>query len=136
MLIPLSITTDPKDEGDLTITLPMIVPTVAMTVDWGDGNSNAYEKGVIPEHTYPYPGQYRIQIEADDGFDQVTLYSGSEEGYDRITRIDQWAPQHRVDASGSGFTGDDLDRLVASQTTLTHIPDFKYTDLTDISLHV
>ena len=65
--------TDPTNIGEATITLPYIVPTVSMRVYWGDGTNNAYEQGVTPSHTYPYPGQYRIQIEADDGFDAARL---------------------------------------------------------------
>ena len=44
-----------------------------MTVDWGDGTRNVYAKGVVPAHSYPYPGQYRIQILADTGFDNLRL---------------------------------------------------------------
>ena len=121
--------TDPQDEANTTITLPDIVPKVAMTVDWGDGNSNAYEKGVVPSHTYPYPGQYRIQIEADDGFDKVKPTKVNS----TITRVDQWAPQHRVGATGSGFTGDDMVRLLNAQGTNKFIPPFKYTDLTELA---
>jgi hypothetical protein len=61
--------TDPTNVGEASITLPYIVPTVSMRVYWGDTTSDRYEPGVTPSHTYPYPGQYRIQIEADDGFD-------------------------------------------------------------------
>ena len=120
--------TDPQDEGNLTITLPYIVPAVSMTVDWGDGNSNAYEKGVIPEHTYPYPGQYRIQIEADDGFDEVRI--GDVDS--TITRVDQWAPQGQIDASGSGFTDRQLADLLKNQRVCVTIPPFKYSGLTGI----
>ena len=121
--------TDPKSEGNLTITLPYITPTVSMRVDWGDGNSNAYEKGIVPSHTYPYPGRYRIQIEADDGFDSVRL--GDERS--TITIVDQWAPEYRTTASGPGFTGDSLSSLLKSQKSCTSIPDFKYdSSITDL----
>ena len=120
--------TDPTSIGETSITLPYIVPTVSMRVYWGDGTNSAYEQGVTPSHTYPYPGQYRIQIEADDGFDDVKLSDVN----DTITRIDQWAPQHRVGAAGDGFTGDDLYKILYYQTTNAQIPPFKYTGLTTI----
>ena len=119
--------TDPTTVGEATITLPYIVPTVSMRVYWGDGTNSAYEQGVTPSHTYPYPGQYRIQIEADDGFDSVRLGDID----NSITLVDQWAPQHRVDASGPGFTGDDLVSILISQNAVS-IPDFKYTDITNV----
>jgi hypothetical protein len=121
--------TDPTDVGEASITLPYIVPTVSMRVYWGDGTSSAYEQGVTPSHTYPYPGQYRIQIEADDGFDAVRLGDVT----NSITRVDQWAPQHRVDAAGDGFTGSDLYKVLATQAGCPLIPPFKYTDLTDLN---
>jgi hypothetical protein len=101
--------TDPNNEGINVASLDRIIPTVSMRVYWGDGQSSRYEQGVLPQHTYPYPGQYRIQIVADDGLDSATLWNG---GQDNITRVDQWAPQHRVGATGSGFTGDDLFRIL------------------------
>ena len=121
--------TDPTNIGETSITLPYIVPTVSMRVYWGDGSNDAYEQGVTPSHTYPYPGQYRIQIEADDGFDAVRLADVN----NSIYRVDQWAPQHRVGAAGGGFTGDDLANLLTYQSTLKVIPPFKYTGLTDLS---
>jgi hypothetical protein len=120
--------TDPTTIGETSITLPYIVPTVSMRVYWGDGTNSAYEQGVTPSHTYPYPGQYRIQIEADDGFDVVRLADIQS----TITRVDQWAPQHRVGASGLGFNGDDMVQLLDWQQTLDYIPPFKYTDLTSL----
>ena len=117
--------TDPTDIGETSITLPYINPTVSERIYWGDGTNQRYEGGSsrpIPQHTYPYPGQYRIQITADDGFDRVTL------GYDVdnvITRVDQWAPQHRVGAS-VGFTGTEMVRLLFNQATNVFIPLFKY----------
>lgn len=121
--------TDPTTVGETTITLPYIVPTVSMRVYWGDGTNSAYEQGVTPSHTYPYPGQYRIQIEADDGFDAVRLGDVT----NIVTRVDQWAPQFRVGASGTGFTGEGIKLLLRYQGTLEVIPPFKYTDLTDTS---
>ena len=120
--------TDPINENNKTITLPYIVPTVGMTVDWGDGNSNAYEQGVTASHTYPYPGQYRIQITADDGFDSVRL----SDVFNTIYLVDQYAPQHRVGATGPGFTGDDLENMFNQQDPLKEIPPFKYSGLTDL----
>ena len=120
--------TDPTNIGEATITLPYIVPTVSMRVYWGDGTNSAYEQGVTPSHTYPYPGQYRIQIEADDGFDAVRLADVNS----TITRVDQWAPQHRVGATGDGFTGDDLKSILTRQVQCALIPPFKYTDLTNL----
>jgi len=99
-----------------------------MRVYWGDGTNSAYEQGVTPSHTYPYPGQYRIQIEADDGFDAARLGGGISSV---IRGVDQWAPQFRVGASGTGFTGEGINALLKSQLTLEVIPPFKYTDLTD-----
>lgn len=120
--------TDPDNLGNKDITLPYIVPTVSMTVDWGDGTSNVYEQGVVPSHSYPYQGKYLIQIEADDGFDSVRLadVDGS------IVRVEQWAPQHRVGASGSGFTGDELNNILDRQSQNNQIPPFKYTALTEV----
>ena len=120
--------TDPASEGRRDATLQFLIPTVAMTVDWGDGNSNTYEKGVTATHVYPYPGEYRIQVVADDGFDQPRLATNN----DNITRVDQWAPQYRVGATGPGFTDDDMLRIVVSQSTLNYIPEFKYTNLTTL----
>ena len=124
--------TDPTNVGEDSITLPYIVPTISMRVYWGDGKSSRHEQGVTPSHTYPYPGQYRIQVVADDGFDDVRL------GYspvptNSITRVDQWAPQHRVGTSGDGFTGGDMTFILTSQGKNNKIPPFKYTDLTDLS---
>jgi hypothetical protein len=121
--------TDPTTIGETTITLPYIVPTVSMRVYWGDGTNSAYEQGVTPSHTYPYPGQYRIQIEADDGFDNVRLGDVR----NTVQRVDQWAPQHRVGAAGDGFTGNEMNNLLSGQIPLTGIvPDFKYTNLTGL----
>ena len=120
--------TDPDNDGEDTISLPYIVPTVGMTIDWGDGNSNAYEQGVTPSHTYPYPGQYRIQITADDGFDSVRL----SDVFNTIYLVDQYAPQHRVGASGPGFTGDDLENMFNQQDPLKEIPPFKHSGLTNL----
>ncbi len=121
--------TDPTNVGEASITLPYIVPTVSMRVYWGDTTSDRYEPGVTPSHTYPYPGQYRIQIEADDGFDSVRLADVD----DAITRVDQWAPQHRVGAAGDGFTGDDMESLLRMQRYCIEIPPFKYTNLTSLN---
>ncbi len=121
--------TDPTTVGETTITLPYIVPTVSMRVYWGDGSNNAYEQGVTPSHTYPYPGQYRIQIEADDGFDAVRLGDVS----NTITRVDQWAPQHRVGATGDGFANEDLYKILTTQVKCALIPPFKYTGLTTLN---
>ena len=44
----------------------------------------------------------------------------------------QWAPQHRVDASGPGFTGNDMVNLLYVQTRVKNVPPFKYTDLTSL----
>ena len=121
--------TDPTTVGEATITLPYIVPTVSMRVYWGDGSNSAYGQGVTPSHTYPYPGQYRIQIEADDGFDAVRLGDAT----NSIYRVDQWAPQHRVGATGDGFTGSDLFKILATQVECVLIPPFKYTGLTDLN---
>ena len=120
--------TDPDSLGNKDITLPYIVPTVSMTIDWGDGTSNTYEQGVVPSHSYPYPGKYRIQIEADDGFDSVRLGDVD----DTIVRVEQWAPQHRVGASGGGFTGDELNNILSRQAKNDQIPPFKYTALTEL----
>ena len=120
--------TDPTNVGEASITLPYIVPTVSMRVYWGDTTSDRYEPGVTPSHTYPYPGQYRIQIEADDGFDDVRLADVG----DTIYRVDQWAPQHRVGATGDGFTGDDLHKILVTQIECALIPPFKYTGLTNL----
>ena len=121
--------TDPTTVGEATITLPYIVPTVSMRVYWGDGTDSSYAQGVIASHTYPYPGQYRIQIVADDGFDAARLGD-----VDRsIYRVDQWAPQYRVGATGDGFTGDGLSFMLNYQTRNEIIPPFKYTNLTDLS---
>ncbi len=121
--------TDPTNVGEASITLPYIVPTVSMRVYWGDTTSDRYEPGVTPSHTYPYPGQYRIQIEADDGFDAVRLA----DVISTIQRVDQWAPQHRVGATGDGFTGSDLYKMLATQNDCALIPPFKYTGLTDLT---
>ncbi len=123
--------TDPSNTGEASITLPYIVPTVSMRVYWGDGTNDAYEQGVTPSHTYPYPGQYRIQIEADDGFDQARL--GGSLYPNVITRLDQWPPQFRVDATGPGFTGDQFYYILNNQKALGGtIPTFKYQDLTTL----
>ena len=121
--------TDPTDIGETSISLPNIVPTVSMFVDWGDGQSDAYSQGVIPSHTYPYPGQYRIQIVADDGFDNVRL--GNAPVNNVITRVDQWAPQHRVGQT-PGFSGEDMVQLLAYQSTCKYVPPFEYTNLTGL----
>lgn len=121
--------TDPSNEGRKEAILDGVVPVDSMTVDWGDGNTNTYTKGVTPSHTYPYPGQYRIQILADDGFDQVTLDGSDLPG--TLMRVDQWAPQYREDATGPGFTGNDMVNLFKSQVRVNYIPKFKYTNLID-----
>ena len=122
--------TDPENTGETSITLPYIVPTVSMRVYWGDGNNQRYEQGVTPSHTYPYPGQYRIQIEADDGFDAVRLADVN----NTIMRVDQWAPQHRVGAAGDGFTGEDMVNLLVSQQTFSGtVPSYKCTNLTKVN---
>jgi len=139
--------TDPEDNGNTSITLPYIIPTAVsggMTIDWGDGSPiRPYNKGVVPSHDYPYPGQYRIQISGNEtwdpagnitgtltggGFDSARLGTGDK----IINRVDQWAPQHRVGASGPGFTGDDMHRLLISQVANKFIPPFKYTNLTSL----
>ena len=101
-------------------------------------------KGVTLSHDYPYPGQYRIQISGNEtwnpagditgtltsgGFDSVRLADVS----NTITRVDQWAPQFRATASGNGFTGASMVKLLDNQTTCSEIPPFKYTDLTDLT---
>jgi hypothetical protein len=120
--------TDPTNVGEASITLPYIVPTVSMRVYWGDTTSDRYEPGVTPSHAYPYPGQYRIQIEADDGFDAVRLADVN----NSIQRVDQWAPQHRVGATGDGFTGDDLALMLANQVYCTSVPASEYTNITSL----
>lgn len=121
--------TDPNNNGNTQIVLPYIVPTVSMVVDWGDGQSDSYSQGVLAQHTYPYPGEYRIQIEADDGFDLGRLGDNT----DTIKIIDQWAPQYRVGASGPGFTDDKMKNLLVGQLTLDKIPPFKYSNITSLS---
>jgi hypothetical protein len=127
--------TDPTDIGETSISLKYIVPVESMRIYWGDGNTDRLEKAAdgtlpLPQHTYPYPGQYRIQIVSGDNlFDSVRLGDVA----DVITRVDQWAPQHRVGASGLGFTGDDMVQLLDYQSTLDYIPPFKYTDITDLT---
>jgi len=122
--------TDPADAGNVDITLPYIVPTVSMRVYWGDGTSTVYEQGVIPSHSYSYPGQYRIQIVADDGLDSVRL---GDSLASVITRVDQWLPEYRENATGPGYTGDQIAYLFQGQKALGGtIPKFKYTDLTSL----
>ena len=137
--------TDPADNGSTSAELKGIVPinvSGGMTVDWGDGTPiNTYNKGVTPSHDYPYPGQYRIQVSGNEtwnppgditgtltggGFDEVTLGYGS----GQITRVDQWAPQHRTTASSTGFNGTQMESLLLSQNECTQIPDYSYLLLT------
>lgn len=130
--------TDPENIGETSISLPYIVPTAVsagMTINWGDGTpAEPYNKGVVPAHTYPYPGQYRIQINAEPGgFDQVTL-GKDPTPVDSITRLDAWPPQFRAGAAGDGFTGDDMVNMLGNQRTFNStIPPFKYKDLTSLS---
>jgi len=127
--------TDPANTGEKSITLPYIVPTAVsagMTINWGDGTpAEPYNKGVVPAHTYPYPGQYRIQINGQPGgFDQVTLGKGPTP-VNSITRVDQWPPQFRP--GGAGFTGDQMVALLSNQETFDSIiPVFEYVDLTSL----
>jgi hypothetical protein len=122
--------TDPNTIGETSITLPYIVPTVSMRVFWGDGTSTVYEQGVTPSHSYPYPGQYRIQIVADDGLDATRIGLSDS---NVITRVDQWHPEFRVNAAGPGYTGDQVENLLTGQKALGGtIPTFKYTDLTTL----
>jgi len=127
--------TDPEDAGVKTITLIDIKPNPgSMTVKWGDDTEDTYSEqaisgGVVPSHEYPYPGQYRIQVFADGGYNVVT-FGNNPNG--SITRVDQWAPQHRVGAPGGGFTGDDAKKLLRAQTNCEYVPPFEYTDLTTI----
>jgi len=133
--------TDPENNGNVNIKLPYITPTNVsggMTIDWGDGTPIAtYNKGVVPAHSYPYPGQYRIQVSGNEtwspagditgtllsgGFDRVTLADVASS----ITLVDQWPPQFRTTAAGVGFTGTDLAYMFDNQTTLPSIPDIKY----------
>ena len=74
----------------------------------------SYAKGVVPAHSYPYPGQYRIQILADTGFDNLRLG----DVVSTITLLDQWAPQVRPAAVGDGFTGTDLNNMFVNQNFL------------------
>ena len=125
--------TDPENTGERTITLEGVEPTAVsagMTIDWGDGTpKQAYNKGVKPSHQYPYPGQYRIQINAQpSGFDDVKLGNNIS---NTITRVDQWAPQHRVGAAG--FSDVDLRGILSIQRYCNQAPPFAYTNLTDIS---
>lgn len=121
--------TDSTNEGVTTIDLPYIVPTDSMRIYWGDGDQDQrYEQGVLPQHTYPYPGQYRIQIEADDGFDGMRLGDRN----NSIMRVDQWPPAQRVGASGDGFTGTQFAYMLDIQSACTYIPPFKYTNLTSL----
>ena len=109
------------------IDLPYLNPTVSMEVDWGDGIKSTSLNGEIASHTYPYPGVYRIQIEADDGFDSVRLgLGGNTQTNGPVQVIEQWAPQHRVGATGPGFTGDEMVNLLNVEKQVSSIPDFKY----------
>ena len=119
---------DPTSTANASVSLPYISPTVSMTVDWGDVSSDAYEQGVIASHDYSNSGKYRIQIEADDGFDSARLADVD----DTILRVDQWAPQHRPGAAGDGFAGADLIQFLELQGALEFIPPFKYTNLTSL----
>jgi hypothetical protein len=120
--------TDPTDIGETSISIPYIVPTLSMVVDWGDGQQDSYSKGVLPQHTYPYPGQYRIQITADDGLEAARLSDVSS----TITKVDQWSPQFRVGQT-PGYTGGQFAYMLVNQYACRDIPPFAYTDLTDIS---
>ena len=123
--------TDTENIGNQTVSFPDIVPEESMTIDWGDGNRNNYERGVDPTHTYPYPGVYRIQVIPNN---ESLLEGFSISDIDDSVRIvEQWAPQYRVGASGDGFTGNDLASLLDSQSTCTSIPPFKYTDITSLA---
>lgn len=120
---------DPKNDGNTYITLPFIVPTESMRIYWGDGDQDKrYEQGVIPDHTYPYPGQYRIKIKADDGLDKARPSNVP----NTIYRVDNWAPQHRVNDPGPGFSGTQLNNFLENQYYNTQIPRFKYTNLTEL----
>lgn len=126
--------TDVTDIGETTIDLPYIVPTKSMRIFWGDGTNDRLEKAAngtlpLPQHTYPYPGQYRIQIDAEpDGFEATRLSDIS----NTITRVDAWPPNKRVDATGDGFTGNELNEMLSAQAKCELIPPFKYTDLTNL----
>lgn len=120
--------TDPLSKNVVDVSLPDIIPMTSMEVDWGDGNKDTIQKGILPQHTYPYPGLYRIQISAPELFDSILLSSAEK----TISRVDSWAPQYQVGANGPGFTGDELNSILRDQYYCKNIPPFKYTDLTNI----
>ena len=141
--------TDPTNSGAVDVDLPYIIPTAVsggMTIDWGDGSPvRPYNKGVVPAHTYPYPGQYRIQISGNEtwnpagnisgtltggGFDSARL--GSSDNKRTITKLEAWPPQFRETASGAGFTGQQLKEILYYQS-IPDIPKFRYSGLTDLS---
>ena len=119
---------DPTSVGNTNVTFPELVPNNNMTIDWGDGNTSAYEVGVVPSHDYPYPGKYRVQVKADDGLANLKVQTTA----DQINKVEAWHPDYRIDASGDGFTGNQLVTLLAEQSTCTYIPEFKYTNITSL----
>lgn len=126
--------TDPNNVGAVDVELPGIVPTAVtngMQINWGDSAAyEQYNKGVTPKHTYPYPGQYRIQITAASGLDSVQL--GFSTNKRTITKLDQWLPPYRSGQT-PGYTGDDLVQILYYQS-VPDIPVFAYdSNLTDLS---
>ena len=121
--------TDPTDVGTTEVSWPSIQPNTSDRFYFGDGVNKRFEPGVDPSHEYPYPGVYKVQVEADDGFSELKLADVKNGVYEVI----QWPPEYRVDAPGDGFTGDDLALILYSQGRCESVPQFKYTDLTDIN---
>ena len=97
-----------------------------MEISWGDSAAFIpYNKGVTPEHTYPYSGLYRIQVLAPSGLDSAGLTSAVNGS---IREVEAWAPQFRTGQS-PGYTGTQLSGLIYGQKDCTKIPDFAYSNL-------
>jgi len=124
--------TDPENIGTKNITLNSVKAKVGstITIDWGDDTVTPnVGPEITPTHEYPYPGEYRIQITVPFGqLDVATLGNNPQ---DSITRVDRWAPQHRVGAAG--FSGDELVGILSKQQRCNQAPPFEYANLTNIN---
>ena len=107
--------------GDLTVEVPFGNGTVNVTIDWGDGSSDAYTTTGTKAHTYASGGVYEVRV------------SGT---FTHFGRIDTRPELTKCLSFGTGFTAGNgfspsLNRAFRACANLTEVPTTIPQNVTD-----
>ena len=93
--------------GDLTVEVPFTLGAVNVTIDWGDGSSDAYTTVGIKTHTYASGGVYEVRVSGT-----FTNFGGT------VARPELT----KCLSFGTGFTAGTLRQAFMNCVNLTEVP--------------